>query len=415
MLRPTAAAFLLLCLTPASQSHAGEDWFQFRGPDGQGHSTATGLPTHWSTTENVRWKQAIPGRGWSSPVCVGNQIFLTTAVPADSSHALHTLSLEASTGKIIWDTVVFDRLIPTRAQMHSKNSYASPTPVVHGERVYVHFGTQGTACLSLAGKVIWKTRELVYQPNHGSGGSPVLVDGFLIVSCGGADLQFVAALDANTGDLRWKKDRLPCEEPKRFAFGTPLLIEVNGQKQVISPGAHMVVAYDPKTGDELWSVRYDGYSVVPRPVFGNGLVYLSTSFDSAQLLAIRPDGHGNVTDSHVAWKQARSIPNTPSPLLVDENLFLINDAGIASCLDAKTGRPRWTHRLGGKFSASPLQAEGHIYVVSEGGETTVLRATPEHYEEIARNKLDEEALASPVVVGHGLLLRTAKKLYRMEN
>jgi outer membrane protein assembly factor BamB len=409
-----AAAFLL-CLTPTPQSHGGEDWFQFRGPDGQGHSSATGLPTHWSTTDNIRWKQTIPGRGWSSPVCVGNQIFLTTAVPADSSHALHALSLDASSGKIIWDTVVFERLIPTRAQMHSKNSYASPTPVVEGERVYVHFGTQGTAGLSLDGKLIWKTRELVFQPNHGSGGSPALVDGLLIVSCDGADLQFVAALDANTGTLGWKKERPPCEEPKRFAFGTPLVIEVNGQKQVVSPGAHMVVAYDPKTGDELWSVRYDGYSVVPRPVFGNGLVYLSTSFDSAQLLAIRPDGHGNVTDSHVAWKQARSIPNTPSPLLVDENLFLINDAGIASCLDAKTGRPRWTHRVGGKFSASPLHVEGCIYAVSEAGETTVFRATPEHYEEIARNKLDEQALASPAVIGHGLLLRTASKLYRLGN
>jgi outer membrane protein assembly factor BamB len=199
----------------------------------------------------------------------------------------------------------------------------------------------------------------------------------------------------------WKKDRPPCEEPKRFAFGTPLVIEVKGQMQVVSPGAHRVVAYDPKTGDELWQVRYDGYSVVPRPVFGHGLVYLSTSFDSAQLLAIRPDGHGNVTDSHVAWKQARSIPNTPSLLLVGENLFLINDAGIASCLDAKTGRPRWIHRIGSKFSASPLHAEGRICVVSEGGETTVFRATPEHYEEIARNKLDEQALASPAVVATG--------------
>jgi outer membrane protein assembly factor BamB len=162
-------AAALLCLTLASQSHGGEDWFQFRGPDGQGHSSATGLPTHWSTTENVRWRQEIPGRGWSSPVCVGDQIFLTTAVPANSSHALHALSLDASTGKIIWDTVVFERLVPARAQMHSKNSYASPTSIVEGERVYVHFGTQGSACLSLDGKLIWKTRELVYQPNHGSG------------------------------------------------------------------------------------------------------------------------------------------------------------------------------------------------------------------------------------------------------
>jgi len=393
----------------------GEDWFQFRGPDGQGHSVAVGLPTHWSPTENVRWKQEIPGRGWSSPICVGNQIFLTTAVPSDSTHSLHVLSLDATNGKILWDKTVFDRLFGDRARIHSKNSHSSPTPICEDGRLYVHFGTHGTACLALDGTVLWKTRELVYQPNHGSGGSPVLVDGLVVVSCDGADIQFVAAIDANTGKLRWKKDRPDCDEVKKFAFGTPLVIEAGGRKQIVSPGANWVVAYDPPTGDEIWRVRYEGYSVVPRPVFGNGLVYLATSFDSSQLLAIRPDGHGDVTDSHVAWRQSRSMPSTPSPLLIGDSLFLISDAGIASCLDAKTGKPRWVHRIGGKFSASPIVAEDRVYVLSESGEAIIFRATPERYVEVARNKLDEQALASPAVIDRALLIRTADALYRIEN
>jgi outer membrane protein assembly factor BamB len=409
-----SAAFLVLSLAVPLATR-GDDWFQFRGPDGQGHSAAVGLPTHWSTTENVRWKRAIPGRGWSSPVCVGNQVFLTTAVPTDSTHSLHVLSLDADTGKLVWDVTLFDRLLADRARIHSKNSHSSPTPVAVDGRLYVHFGTQGTACLSLDGKVLWKTRELVYQPNHGSGGSPVLVDGLIVVSCDGADLQFVAALDANSGKVRWKKERPPCDEVKKFAFGTPLVIEVGGKKQIVSPGANWVVAYEPKSGDEIWRVRYEGYSVVPRPVVGHRLVYLATSFDSSQLLAIRPDGHSDVTDTHVAWRQSRSMPSTPSPLLIGENLYIISDAGIASCLDAKTGKVRWTHRIGGKFSASPIVAEERVYVLSESAETTIFRATPERYLEIARNKLDEQALASPAVIDRALLIRTAGTLYRIEN
>jgi outer membrane protein assembly factor BamB len=393
-----------------------EDWYQFRGPDSQGHSSAVGLPTHWTTTENVRWKTSIPGKGWSSPITFGNQIFLTTAVPAGRTHSLHALALEASTGKIAWDVTVFDSLVPSVArQIHSKNSHASPTPITDGEHVFVHFGAHGTACLTTEGKILWKTREIKYEPQHGSGGSPLLVDGLLVFNCDGADVQFVVALDAATGKIRWKKERPACDEVKRFAFGTPLVIEVGGRKQIVSPGAHDVEAYDPQTGTAIWNVRYTGYSIVPRPVFGNGLVYLSTSFDRSVLLAIRPDGKGDVTDSHVAWKQSRSIPFTPSFLLLGADLFLINDAGIASCLDAKTGQPRWTHRVGGKYSASPLFADGRIYIQSEAGDTVVLRPDPERYVEVARNDLNEQSLATPVPIDHALLIRTASALYRIEN
>lgn len=402
--------FVALCPRPM----AAEDWFQFRGPDGQGHSTAMGLPTHWTTTENVRWKTSIPGKGWSSPVAFGQQIFLTSAVPDKDRHSLHVLCVDATTGRIAWDAKVFDDLVKNLAQMHAKNSHASPTPVTDGTHVFVHFGAHGTACLTVDGKIVWKTREIQYEPRHGSGGSPVLIDGSLVFSCDGADVQFVVALDAATGKIRWKKERPPCPEAKRFAFGTPLVIESGGVQQIVSPGAHAVVAYDPHNGNELWSVRYTGYSVVPRPVFGKGLIFLSTSYDSSVLYAIRPDGHGDVTDSHVAWKQSRSIPYTPSPLLVGDDLYLISDAGIASCLNVKTGRANWVHRVGGQFSASPLYADGNIYTQSEAGETTIFHANPHEYIEVAKNKLNEPTLASPAVIETSLLIRTATHLYRID-
>src|ERR1700722_4565770 len=311
--------FLSLILTGAVPA---EDWSQFRGPKGQGQSSAVGLPTHWTETENVRWKTPIAGKGWSSPITLGNRIFLTTAVPTKGSHSLHALCLDATTGKIVWDVEVFDRLVPNIAkQIHAKNSHASPPPLTDGEHVFVHFGAHGTACLTTDGKVVWKTREIKFQPQHGNGNSPVLVDGLLIFNCDGADVQFVVALDAATGKIRWKKERPPCEEAKRFAFATPLVIEVNGRKQIVSPGAHMVIAYEPKTGSGIWTVRYDGYSIAPRPVYAKGLVYVETSFDRSVMLATHPDGEGDVTGPKVAWTQTRSIPSTPSPLLLGKELF----------------------------------------------------------------------------------------------
>lgn len=418
LIRPRiVVAMTMMLVSSLSPVHgAAEDWFQFRGPGGEGHSSAVGLPTHWSTTENVRWKTPVAGKGWSSPIAFGNRVFLTTAVPTGNTQALCALCLDGPTGKILWNVTVFDSLVPSVAgQIHAKNSHASPTPVTDGQHLFVHFGAHGTACLTTEGTILWKTREIKYQPRHGGGGSPVLVDGMLVFNCDGSDVQFVVALDAATGKVRWKTSRPPCDEEKRFSFSTPLVIEVNGRKQIVSPAAHMVVAYEPQTGAEIWTARYEGYSIAPRPVFGNGLVYLSTSFDRSMLLAIRPDGQGDVTQSRVAWRQSRSIPYTPSPLLQGNDLFLISDAGIASCLDAKTGHPRWAHRVGGKFSASPLLADGKIYVQSEAGETVIFRPDPERYTEVARNDLNEPTLATPGVLDHALLIRTASALYRIEN
>jgi outer membrane protein assembly factor BamB len=399
-----------------SNARSAEDWPEFRGPTGQGASKAGDLPLEWSTTKNVAWKQAIPGSGWSSPVVHAGRVYLTTAVPDGKDVSLRALCLDAASGKLLWSTEAFRQDGATAPRIHRKNSHASPTPLVYAGRLYVHFGHQGSACLDLDGKVLWKNDALSYSPVHGNGGSPVLVDGLLVFSCDGGDERFLAALDAATGKLRWKKER-SAPAGRKFSFSTPLVITVKGKKQIISPGSDMVGAYDPATGDEIWRVRYNGYSVIPRPVFGHGLVFVCTGFDAPGLLAIRPDGSGDVTATHVKWRLGRGSPHTPSPLLVGDELYLISDSGVASCLDARTGKAHWQRRLGGAFSASPLYAAGRIYLLAEDGTATVLRAG-KAYERLALNELKERALASYAAVstpaGGALFIRTAGHLYKIQ-
>ncbi|MSU20882.1 MAG: serine/threonine protein kinase [Pedosphaera sp.] len=392
-----------------------EDWPEFRGPTGQGHSTALNLPTEWSNTNNVAWKQPIPGQSWSSPIVHRGHIYLTAAVPVDGSfgYSLRALCLDAATGKLLWNEEAFGPPSAKAPQIHSKNSHASPTPIVEGDRLYVHFGHLGTACLDLNGKVLWRNTSLNYEPVHGNGGSPILVDDALIFSCEGAKDPFVVALDKNDGSVLWKVDRIS-DAAKKFSFSTPLLIMVNGHKQVISPGSNVVCAYDPKTGKEIWHVRYDGYSVVPRPVFGHGMIYISTAFDRPITMAIRPDGEGDVTATHVTWTTNRGAPNTPSLLLVDDELYMVSDAGMASCLDAKTGKLYWQERIGGNCSASPVYADGKIYIQNEQGVGVVLKAGKE-YQKLASNALNERTLASYAIGDRALFIRTDQNLYRIES
>jgi outer membrane protein assembly factor BamB len=387
------------------------DWPEFRGPTGQGLADEARLPVEWNTTKNVVWKQAVPGSGWSSPVVVNQRVYLTSAVPdqGKGNLSLETLCFDARTGKRIWATEVFGQG-PKAPRIHAKNSHASPTPIVSDGRVYVHFGHQGTACLDLAGKVLWK-KKITFSPVHGNGGSPVLVEDKLIFGCDGVDERFLVALDRSTGEVRWKKPRSG-NPYKQFSFSTPLLITVDGRKQLISPSSDQVAAYDPEDGSEIWRVRYRGYSVIPRPVYGQGLVILSTGFDSPSVLAIRPDGKGDVTDSYVKWTLKKGAPNTPSPLLVGEELYLVSDNGVASCLDARTGTLHWQKRLGGGFSASPVFASGRIYLQSEEGVGFVLQAGKE-FKQLGRNDLGERSLASPAVADGALFVRTAGHLYRI--
>jgi outer membrane protein assembly factor BamB len=395
-------------------SGSAANWPQFRGPGGQGISYARNVPLNWSSSSNIVWRVEIPGLGWSSPVLRGRRLYVTTAVmPQENSNpSLRTLCLDASNGKIVWDTEVFGHIGTTN--IHNKNSHASPTPVVEDDRLYVHFGHQGTACLDLDGKVLWRNTTLKYSPVHGSGGSPILVDESLIFSCDGASDPFVAALNKKTGQIIWKTART-LEAKKKFSFSTPLEIQVNRRSQIVSPSSGAVYAYSPKDGRELWRVRYaEGYSVVPRPVFGHGLLFISTAFDSPEVLAIRPDGEGDITDTHVLWKLTKGAPKTPSMLLVGDELYFVSDSGIASCVDAKTGKVHWAERVGGNFSASPLLADGRIYLQNEEGIGVVL-APGKTFHELARNPLGERTLASYAVTDGALFIRTDGHIYRVGN
>lgn len=411
--------FLLLlsamCCLPVCTDAA--DWPQFRGPGGQGHSDAKNLPLTWSETENIAWKVPIAGLGWSSPSIQGEQIWLTTAI--DDGKSLHAIALNRATGSMLHDIEVFTLENP--GSVHSKNSHASPTPLIEGDRVYVHYGAHGTACLTTDGTIVWKTQELKHDHRHGPGGSPVIFEDLLILNCDGSDTQFVVALDKATGEIRWKKkrehigpDRLSGKSNVPMAYTTPLLVDVNGTTQLLSTGADSIVAYNPRTGDEYWWFRFDGYSNVLRPVVGKGLVFISSGYDQPEFYAVRIDGAGDVTESHLAWNMKKASPLNPSPLIVGDELYLVSDNGIATCLDAVTGEQHWQERLNGNFSASPTFADGRIYLLDEEGTTTAI-APGRKFELLATNKLEGGTLATPAMVDNTIFLRTDTYLYRIEN
>jgi outer membrane protein assembly factor BamB len=403
-----AAAFIvipLLCVVARGSARA-EDWPQFRGPTGQGQSAEHGVPFEWSESRNVLWKTPVPGSGWSSPAIADGRIWLTTAVK-DRGGSLRVLAFDVDSGREVVNAQVFR---PRHADpLNAKNTLASPTPIVDGNRVYVHFGADGTAALDTTGQVLWTIR-LSYDSQHGNGGSPVLYHDLLIVNCDGSDEAFVAAIDTRTGKIRWKTPR---RQPSDQAYTTPLVIRVGDRDQVVSVGAYRAAAYDPASGKELWRVSYaDGFSNVPRPVFGHGLVYIATGFQQPTLIAVRPDGAGDVTKTHVAWTLRRSAPLTPSPIVVGDELYVVNDGGIATCLDAKTGSIHWQQRLGGNFSASPVFADGRIYFLSEEGVTTVI-APGKEFRRLATNSLDGATLASIAISGGSLFIRSHSHLYRI--
>lgn len=418
--RPNMIVSLLLALGCHNGLPAA-DWTEFLGPDGNGISSATNLPTTWSETDHVAWKVPIAGLGWSSPVVAGNQVFLTTAVPESddgkSRHSLRTICLDAADGRPLWDVEVFRHQDNETVEMHSKNSHASPTPIVEGDHLYVHFGPHGTACLTRDGSVVWKNEELRYAPQHGNGGSPAIAGNRLIICCDGKDMQYVVGLDKITGRIEWKTKR-ETSPSRGFSFCTPTIITVNGQAQAICPGSSAVFAYHPETGAEIWRVNYgDGYSVVPRPMFAHGIVYVCSGFGDETVYAIDPTGTGDVTATHVKWSTRKSTPKSPSFLIVGPWLLMVSDKGVASCLDAATGNPLWQERLGGEYSASPFAAENRVYFQSETGLTTVVDIGPQ-YREISRNQLGDgktRSFASFAVVGQAILLRTESHLYRIQN
>jgi len=405
----------VLFLVPVGVLCAEGDWSEFRGPLGNGHARVQQAPVRWSQKENVFWKQPLPGEGWSSPVLSAGKIYLTAAVPREGDeenrYDLKLLVLSERTGAMEQQVTIFEQS-PEAPKIHNKNSHASPTPLIEGDLVYVHFGHQGTACVTRSGRIVWKNDTLAYKPVHGNGGSPIIAGKSLVFSCDGASEPFVVALDKHTGEELWRTTR-QVEAPKKFSFSTPQLIVVGGKPQVISPGSNCVVAYNPQTGEEIWTVKYDGYSVIPRPVFLNGLLYVCTGYDSPSMICIEPTGRGDVTETHVKWVIRKGVPHTPSLLALETEIYMVSDRGVASCIAAASGETHWQQRLGGKYSASPILAAGNIYFQSEDGVTTVVRPG-RTYQMIAVNEMqDERTLASLAVAENTFYIRTDKHLYRI--
>ncbi|QGJ72359.1 Outer membrane biogenesis protein BamB [Planctomycetales bacterium 10988] len=394
---------------------AQEAWTDFRGPSSQGISTAKDLPLQWSEEENIRWKQELPGQGWSTPVILDGQLWMTAA--KEEGRELYALCVDEASGDLIHEILVFQ--VENPEPINATNSYASPSPVIEPGRVYVYFGTYGVACLDTeSAEILWSRQDLKLDHKEGPGSSPVLYEDRLFLTCDGMDVQYLIALDKSNGKTIWKTERtadftdvLP---DRRKAYSTPLVVETDERTLVVSTGANGGYAYDAETGEEIWKVLYDGFSNVSRPVHSGDIVYLNTGYFRPQLLAIRLGGMQEVTESHLVWSVQKSVSIKPSILKVEDLIFMVTDrGGIATCLDANTGEVVWMERLGGNFSSSPIYANGYLYFGDQEGTTSVIRASRD-FEVIAENKLDEGLMASPAVSGDSLYLRTPNYLYRIE-
>ena len=404
------------------------EWPEFRGPSGDGYVSKSqersGIPLHWSETENVKWKTEIPHRGWSTPVVFGNQVWLTTATL--DGHEFYGICVDATTGTVLLNTKLFSCAKPEPLG-NNVNCYAAPSPVIESGKVYLHFGSYGTACLDTGSlKVLWQRDDLPCRHYRGPASSPILFEDLLILSMDGVDVQYLVALDKRTGKTVWKTDRsvawndenVPGQMARdgdlRKSHCTPLIIDAGGRLQMLTVGAKAAYGYDPRTGRELWRVQYNAWSGAPRPLYHNGLALFVTGLGTTELLGVRVDGQGDVTETHVAWKVASNVAKTASPLVIDGLLYMVSDEGMLTCLEAATGKEVWRQRIGGNYSASPIFGDGHIYLFSQQGKTSVINPG-RTFELVATNSLANGFMASPAVAGKGLYLRTKTHLYRVED
>jgi outer membrane protein assembly factor BamB len=431
----------MLISIAAAAAFSSDEWPDYRGVDGQGHSDAKGLPTSWSDTENVTWKTTIPGKGWSSPVISGDEIWLTTAIEATKPDegtppstddykspkpgpgtivsakpiSMRAVCVSLSGGKIVKNVEIF--FIEKPGNIHNRNSYASGSPVLENGKLYVHFGTYGTACVSTAdAKVVWRNRDLKLEHENGPGGSPALYKDKLLLCCDGMDFQYMAALNKETGQIAWKTPRsVPVNKGANMkkAYGTPLVTKLDGKDQVITPAADSVYSYDPNDGKELWHVKYTGFSNVARPVTDGKIVFISTGFMTPEMWAIKPDGSGELPADKVLWKEKVQAARQSSPVLSGKRLYMYSDSGVARCLEAETGKELWREKIGGDGAASPLVVDGKVYFFDAMDSATVVEDA-DTYKLIKKNKLDDGFMASAAVAGKAFILRTKQSLYRIE-
>jgi len=422
--RTQAMSFLFLVATtallsvPTTRGSNNANWPDWRGPTGDGRSEATGLPLNWSETQNIVWKTAIHDLGYSTPVVWDDQVWLTTATRKGT--ILYAVCVDLNSGRIVHDVEVFRPEKPQR--IHRNNSYATPSAVIEEGFVYVHYGTHGTACIDTeTGKVVWRRDDLNCDHMQGPVSSPILYENLLIVPLEGVDVQFVVALDKKTGKTVWRYDR-PRElyegiEPLYLlkSYHTPVIVEVDGTPQLINNGAMLVTGHEPRTGKELWRVRYRDDNPISRIISGCGLLFINAGGNpgGSHLLAVRQGGVGDVTDTHVVWTMTRNAPHESSPVLVGDLLYLMSDKGLLTCKQATTGKTVWTERLEGDYGASLLYADGRVYMSNKKGKTTVIEPGSA-FRVLAVNQLDGFLGASPAVAGKSLLMRTKTHLYRIQ-
>jgi outer membrane protein assembly factor BamB len=420
---------LLLTLAGVQTAAGGDDWPEMRGPwrngyvQSAGDTTPIGLPLHWSETDNIKWKTEIPFRGWSTPVVLGGQVWLTTAT--EEGHDFYVLCLDAATGKILVNKKLFHSDNPEPLG-NTVNSYATPSPVIEPGRVYIHFGSYGTACLDTAtAKILWQRTDLPCRHYRGPSSSPILFENLLILTLDGVDLHYTVALNKKTGKTVWKTDRsavwndedVPGERAKlgdlRKAHSTPIVVTNAGQPLLLSAGAKAYYAYDPRTGREIWKVHHNDYSPAPRPIFNDGTAYFVTGTSKTELCATKVDGHGDVTDTHVAWRLKTHIGKFSSPILVDGLIYSAAAESFLTCLEAGSGNVVWTERIGGNYEASPIYADGRLYFFNQEGATTVIKPG-RTCDIVATNTLDDGLMACPAVAGKAFYIRTKTHLYRIE-
>jgi outer membrane protein assembly factor BamB len=344
----------------------------------------------------------------------GGKIVVTASTEERDEVSLHVLAVDAESGEILWNKALFSPGDEEARIRHAKNGLASCTPVIEDGIVYAHFSHMGTAALKLAdGEVLW-TQKIEYKPVHGTGSSPVVVDGLVVFHADGAENPTLVALDKQSGEIKWRVKRN--QEVKRtFSFSTPLVLEIDGRTQIVSQASGMVGAYDPADGSLIWKVTYgEGYSVVPRPVYSNGLIYVATGFDQASLLAIRPDGaKGDVTKTHVVWEEDRYIGKTPCFVAGGEHLYLVDDTGSVTCRDGKSGKLKWREKAPGNFSSSPVLAGDKLYLSTEDGVSYVMEVSPRAGKVITEVDMGDRIFASPAIVDGAVFIRSEGHLWKI--
>ena len=391
-------------------------WNQFRGPNGDGDARSANLPLKFSEKQNMSWKLPMPGKAWSSPVVMDGKVWLTNAEP--EGYKMWAIQVDWHSGKELRKVLVFGNKEPQYC--HPMNSYGTPTPVIYDGRVFVHFGTHGTAALDAqSGQVLWERRDFKCDHFRGAAASPIVFNDSLIVHFDGHDLQYIVCLDQKTGKTRWRKEReydfKTDNGDRKKAYCTPSVITHNGRQELISPGAVATESRNPVTGDLFWTARTGGMNASSRPIYRHGHVYVFCGMGS--MSAIRPGGDGDVDKTHVTWSRRKVVPKKSSPLLLNDLLFMVSDEGVASCSNPLNGEIYWADRLKikGQCASSPIHASGHIYSFSSEGDCIVFKAKKEGLEILAHNKLPSGCMASPAVVGDSLLVRTKQNLYRFDH